>query len=111
MMSPAAGLHPENARRKLLRQSNQRLPPYLATHHNRAGRIQPNHTADVLAEIDAKHRDIHPFLLLIRRRAYAPGRRGGPFHKRPLSHASRIARTSVATATDGEPIRGSSTPG
>jgi len=31
--------------------------------------------------------------------------------KRPLSHASRIARTSVATATDGEPIRGSSTPG
>src|SRR3984957_13467708 len=31
--------------------------------------------------------------------------------KRPLSHASRIARTSVATANDGEPIRGSSTPG
>ena len=29
--------------------------------------------------------------------------------KRPLSHASRIARTSVATANDGEPIRGSST--
>src|SRR5271165_6427497 len=25
MMSPAAGLHPDNARRKLLRQSNQRL--------------------------------------------------------------------------------------
>ena len=31
--------------------------------------------------------------------------------KRPLSHASRIARTSVATANDGEPIRGSSTLG
>ena len=31
--------------------------------------------------------------------------------KRPWSHASRIARTSVATANDGEPIRGSSTPG
>ena len=31
--------------------------------------------------------------------------------KRPLSRASRIARTSVATANDGEPIRGSSTPG
>jgi hypothetical protein len=30
---------------QLLRQSNQRLPPYLATHHNRAGRIQPNHAA------------------------------------------------------------------
>ena len=49
MMSAAAGLHPDNAGRKLLRQSNQRLPPYLATHHNRAGRIQPNHAADVLA--------------------------------------------------------------
>src|SRR5580704_12929516 len=81
MMSPAAGLHPDNAWRKLLRQSNQRLPPHLATHHNRAGRIQPNHAADVLAEVDAKHRDIHPFLLLIRRRAYDAGRRGGPFHK------------------------------
>jgi transposase len=40
------------ARRKLLRQSNQRLPPRLATHHNRAGRVQPNHAADVLAEVD-----------------------------------------------------------
>ena len=81
MMSPATGLHPDNARRKLLRQSNQRLPPHLATHHNRAGRIQPNHAADVLAEVDAKHKDIHPFLLLIRWRAYDAGRRGGPFHK------------------------------
>ena len=81
MMSPAAGLHPDNARRKLLRQSNQRLPPHFATHHNCAGRIQPNHAADVLAEVDAKHRDIHPFLLLKLRRAYDAGRRGGPFHK------------------------------
>ena len=31
--------------------------------------------------------------------------------KRPLSRASRIARTSAATANDGEPIRGSSTLG
>jgi hypothetical protein len=47
---------------------------------NRAGRIQPNHAAEVLAEVDAKHGDIHPFLLLIGRRAYDAGRRG-PFHK------------------------------
>src|SRR5271165_7105892 len=94
MMSPAAGLHPDNARRKLLRQSNQRLPPYLATHHNRAGRIQPNHAADVLAEVDAEHRDIHPFLLLIRRRAYDAGRRGGPFHKTVV--ASERDRPDVA---------------
>src|SRR6202789_3740788 len=31
--------------------------------------------------------------------------------KRPSSRASRIARTSVATANDGEPIRGSSIQG
>ena len=31
--------------------------------------------------------------------------------KDSASHASRIARTSAATANDGEPIRGSSTPG
>src|SRR5277367_5253952 len=97
MMSAAAGLHPDNARRKLLRQSNQRLPPYLATHNDRAGRIQPNHAADVLAEVDAKHRDIHPFLLLIRRRAYDAGRRGGPFHK--TSHA-RLEGSSRRSARD-----------
>src|ERR1700733_10215741 len=68
-MGPAAGLHPDNERKKLLRQSNQRLSPYLATHNDRAGRMQPNHAADVLAEVHAKHRDIHPFLLLIPRRA------------------------------------------
>ena len=64
-----------------------RLGRYLATHHNRAGRIQPNHAADVLAVVDAKHRDIHPFLLLIRLRAYDAGRRGGPFHKLYLKAA------------------------
>ena len=31
--------------------------------------------------------------------------------KRPLSRASRIARTSAATANDGEPIRAASIPG
>jgi hypothetical protein len=34
-----------------------------------------------------------------------------PCLKKPSSHASRIARTSIATANDGEPISGSSTPG
>ena len=59
MMSAAAGLHPDNARRKLLRQSNQRLASHLAPHHDRAGRVQPDHAADVLAEVDAKDRNIH----------------------------------------------------
>ena len=36
---------------------------------------------------------------------------GVTLKKRPLSRASRIARTSAATASDGGPIRGSSTPG
>ena len=36
---------------------------------------------------------------------------GVTFKKRPSSHASRIARTSAATADDGAPIRASSIPG
>ena len=103
MMGAAAGLHPDNARRELLRQSNQRLAPYLATHHNRAGRIQPNHAADVLAEVDAKHRDIHPFPLLIRRRAYDARRRGGAFHKLYLIGVPD--RPSVRAETVGKPLR------
>jgi hypothetical protein len=59
MMGAAAGFHANNARRKLLRQSNQRLPSHLTPHNDRAGRIQPNHAADVLAKIDAKDRNIH----------------------------------------------------
>ena len=59
MMGPAAGLHPDNAGRKLLRQSNQRLAPHLTPHNDRAGRIEPDHAAEVLAKIDAKDRNIH----------------------------------------------------
>ena len=54
MTAAAAGLHPDNARRKLLRQSNQRLPSHLTPHNDRAGRIEADDAADVLAEIDAK---------------------------------------------------------
>ena len=59
MMGAAAGLHPDNARRKLLRQSNQRLPSHLTPHNHRAGRIQTDDAADVLAKVDAKDRNIH----------------------------------------------------
>jgi hypothetical protein len=75
VMGAAGRLHPDNASRQLLRQPDQRLAFHPAPDHNRAGRVKPNHAADVLAEVDAKHRDIHPFLLLIRRRAYDAGRR------------------------------------
>jgi len=92
MMGAAAGLHPDDARTKLLRQPDQSLAPHLAPHHNRPRRIQPDDAANILAKVDPKHRDIHPFLLLISRRAYDAGRRGGPFHKfrrRCLRSASR----------------------
>ncbi len=59
MMSPAAGLHPDNARRMLLRQSDQRLASHLASHDNCAGCVEPDHAADVLAKIDPKDRNIH----------------------------------------------------
>ena len=39
MMGAAAGLHPDNAWSKLLRQSNQRLASYRTSHNDRTGRI------------------------------------------------------------------------
>ena len=61
MMGTAAGLHSDNARRELLRQSNQRLPSHLTPHNDRTGRIQPDNAAHVLAKADAKDRDIHSY--------------------------------------------------
>ena len=57
-----------------------------------------------IAEVDAEHRDIHPFLLLIRRRAYDAGRRGGPFHKLRLKGpavADSLLLGSGDSADDG----------
>ena len=61
MMGAAAGLHPDDARRKLLRQSNQCLAPHPTPHHDRAGRVEPNDAADVLAEVDPQGPQ-YPFL-------------------------------------------------
>ena len=69
MMGAPAGLHPDDARTKLLGQPDQRLAPHFAPHHDHAGRIQPDDAANILAKVDPKHRDIHPSLLLNLRRA------------------------------------------
>src|SRR5579864_9730984 len=57
MMGTATRLHPDNAGRQPLRQSDQRLASDPPPHDNRAGRVEPNHTTDVLAQISAKNRD------------------------------------------------------
>jgi hypothetical protein len=54
MMSPATGLHSDNARGELRRQNDQRLAPHLASHDNGAPRVEPDYAADILAQIDAK---------------------------------------------------------
>jgi len=59
MMSAAAGLYADDARRKLLRQSNQCRAPHPTPHYDRTGAIEPHHAAHVLAEVDAKDRNIH----------------------------------------------------
>src|ERR1700683_2836 len=59
MMSATARLHSDNARRELLRQSDQRLAPYLAPHDDHARWTQSDDAADVLAEVDTKHRNLH----------------------------------------------------
>lgn len=59
MMSPAARLHPDDARRKLRHKSYQRLAPNLTPHHDRTRRVEPDDAVDILAKIDTKHCNIH----------------------------------------------------
>ena len=97
MVGAAAGLHPDHALGKLLRQSDQRLTSHLTPHHDRTGPVEPDHAANVLAKIDAKNRDCRQshfqLLPLNRRRRYDAGRRGGPFHK--TAHAEEQQRPDV----------------
>jgi transposase len=84
-----------------------KLMPHRVFLKGRAGRAIGHHASGPLrspfgrARGQSRHLDDEPLFRRI----------GVTLKKRPLSHASRIARTSVATASDGEPIRGSSTPG
>lgn len=54
MMGAAAGFHSDNASRQFLRKPDQRLAPHLASHNHRAGGVEADHAAEVLAEIHAK---------------------------------------------------------
>ncbi|MGY3413212.1 hypothetical protein ACVWZV_009378 [Bradyrhizobium sp. GM5.1] len=81
MMSPAARLHPDDARRKLRHKSYQRLAPNLTPHHDRTRRVEPDDAADILAKINTKHCNIisvPPSVpsATLRRRC-----EGRPFHK------------------------------
>jgi hypothetical protein len=58
VMGAAARLHPDNTGRQLLRQPDQRLASHPAPHDNRAGRVEPDHAADVLAKINTENKDI-----------------------------------------------------
>jgi hypothetical protein len=103
VMGAATCLHSHNARRQLLRQPDHCLASHLATHDDRAGRIQPNHAADVLAKIDAQNRNRRQshvrLLLLNRRQSYDPARRGGPFHELSTRKSKSSTRKSKFFAT------------
>ena len=58
VMGAAARLHPDNTGRQLLRQPDQRLASRPAPHDNRAGRVKPDHAADVLAKMNTENSDI-----------------------------------------------------
>ena len=57
VMSATTGLHPDDARWKLLSQPDQGLPSHLTPHDNRAGRVEADHAAHGLAKIDPENRD------------------------------------------------------
>jgi hypothetical protein len=58
VMGAAARLHPDYSGRQLLREPDQRLASHPAPHDNRAGRVKPDHAADVLAKINTENSDI-----------------------------------------------------
>jgi hypothetical protein len=60
-----------------------------------ARRVKADEAANVFAEIDAKHRNLHDLpLQLSLWRIYTARRRGGPFHKAPSSPVNAIVPTS-----------------
>src|SRR5580765_3258554 len=83
MMGAATRLHADNASWQFCHQIDQRVPPNPPPQDYGAGRVQTDNTAYVLAEIDAKHCNLHgPLLRLnISDETISPGGRGGPFHK------------------------------
>jgi hypothetical protein len=59
MMGPAARFHRDHARRKFRSQCDQRFAFCAPPQYERAGGVGADDAADVLAQIDAKNRDIH----------------------------------------------------
>ena len=78
-------LDPDIAGRQRLRQPAHRVQRLvLRRMSNRAGRVEPDHAADVLRRGQRQAQRSPPWPLPPcpgRRRAYDAGRRGGPFHK------------------------------
>ena len=101
VMGAAAGFHRHDAGRKLRRQPDQRLALDAPPQHDRSRGIDADQTARILAEIDPEDRNCHRHSSASssnRRRDYAAGRRGGPFHK--TLHAAEQDRPDVAQARE-----------
>jgi hypothetical protein len=98
MIGAAAGLHRHDARSELPRQSDQCLPSDLTPHYDRARRVEPNDAADVLAEVDAKHTNIHSILLMAAGDLTTPEGGAGHSIKLPARAEGPSRRTAGADA-------------
>ena len=95
-MGAATRLHADNASRQFCHQIDQRIPPNPPPQDYGAGRVQTDNTAYVLAEIDAKHCNLHGPLLRLNLR-----REGGAGHS--INFALRVAEIR-ATLPPGTPV-------
>src|ERR1700730_8863331 len=95
MMRATASFHGDDAGWELGNQTDQRFSLRSPAQNDRARCVETDDTANILAEIDAEHGNLHDSSLqLSLRRTYNAGRRGGPFHKTVI--ASERDRPDIA---------------
>jgi hypothetical protein len=101
MMGATTRLHADKARWKFCHQVDQRVPPNPPPQDDDTGCVQADNTAHVLAEIDAKHCNLHePLLRLNLRQDYLA--EGGAGHS--INFPARVAeiRKELAPSTSVE---------
>src|SRR3981189_2781382 len=112
----ATRLHRYHAARQLGRKPHDALPPHPPTQHHTPRRVQPDHAAAVLAQVDPENTNVHCLTLLL---VYPDvvEERGGPFHKGGEDHGIGRSRGGLSTKIHavvdavGLPVRLLLTPG
>src|SRR5205085_5568517 len=102
MMRAAARFHCHYATRRLASKSNHRWPLQTTPHQDPPAIVQSDHTANILTQVDPKHRDIHrsapPPLLAKRSYRIASRGAGHPIISDPQFSQSLVFQHRVMVA-------------